>query len=146
MKYPEDIEEAAESWGANCGPCSLAAILEKSLADVRPFLNGFRGYMTPTHMREALMIAGVPHRIVWRRRPNRSGLVFVQWGGHEHKPVRAQYTFTHWIAVDWPDTVFDVNLDRLATWDYWKRTVPEMFKQEKRGDGTYFIRAGIILE
>lgn len=23
MIYPADIEEAAENWGANCGPCSL---------------------------------------------------------------------------------------------------------------------------
>lgn len=145
MIYPNDIDEAAEVWGANCGPCSLAAVLNKSLSEVRPLMTDFPGYTTPTYMRQVLALAEIPHQLVWRRRPNNSGLVFVQWGGHDHKPVRAQYTFTHWIAVDRLDTVFDVNLDKLATWDYWKRVIPQMMKEAGRGDGSYFIRAGIIL-
>ncbi len=38
MLYPSDIEEAHELWGANCGPCSLAAVLDLSVSDVRGLL------------------------------------------------------------------------------------------------------------
>jgi len=144
MKYPTDIDEAAELWGANCGPCALAAILERSLADTRALLDSFeqRQCMNIGDMQRALAAAGrafTPKRL--KAKPSH-GLVFVQWGGHESKPTRAQYLFTHWIAVS-QNTVFDVNLDHLVDWPTWEVTVPEMMIEDKRGNGTYFIRSVI---
>jgi len=56
MTYPPDIQKAHELWGANCGQCSLAAVLDLSVNDVRELLDGFesRGYTNPTHLKAAL--------------------------------------------------------------------------------------------
>lgn len=146
MKYPTDIEQAAESWNANCGPCSLAAILDRSLAETRLLLDGFeqRGYMNVTHVLKALEAAGV--KFWCRSRPNEDrpacGLVFIQWGGHEKKPVRAQYKFTHWIAVD-GDVVFEVNAPQLVSWDEWIAVMSKVSREEGFGDGTFSIRTSI---
>lgn len=143
MFYPPDIEAASDSWGANCGPSAIAAILNRSLAETRPLLNDFeqRGYMNITHVQNALRTAAVPFRSRLKVRPV-CGLVFIQWGGHEKKPAYAQYRFTHWIAV-LRDQVFDVNLPTVAHWNYWQKTLPSLMKDEGQGDGTFFIRSAI---
>lgn len=143
MKYPKDIDRAIEEWNANCGPTALAAILDRTLADTRPLVNGFdqRGYMNIGHVLAALTNAKVSFKARLKRRPG-YGLIFVQWGGHEDKPIRAQYRFTHWIAVD-GNRVFDVNLPTLVHWNYWERALPAMMKEEGDGDGSYFIRSAI---
>lgn len=152
MIYPTDIETAASEWGANCGPCSLAALLDVPVAKVKAVLNGFdkRKYMNPTHMKEALTRAGIEHRSLGRQMPTH-GLAFIQWGGHEKKPHFVQYQFTHWIAVEpppsnvidvWP-TVFEVNAPYLVEFREWERQMPDIAQRGGIGDGTYFVRTGI---
>lgn len=145
MKYPTDIEQAADEWNANCGPAALAAILDRSLAETRPLLNGFekRGYMNITHVTDALKVADVPFRSGLKTRPA-YGLMFVQWGGHEKKHVLAQYKFTHWIAVA-GEVVFEINAPYLVSWDEWAKQMPQIMKDEGHGDGTFLIRSAIAV-
>ena len=143
MIYPSDIETAAETWNANCGPAALAAILERSLADTRSLLEGFeeRRCMNISAVLKALRNANVVFKSRLKTRPS-YGLVFIQWGGHEKKPAFVQYKFTHWIAVD-GDTVFEINALRLLSWDEWQQQMPLTAKEEGWGDGTFFIRSAI---
>lgn len=143
MKYPEDIETAADQWNANCGPCSVAAILDRPVSDTRQLLNGFdkRGYMNITHVQEALKAANIVFKGRLKTRPT-YGLVFVQWGGHENKPAFAQYRFTHWIAVA-GDIIFEVNAPHLVSWNEWVAVMPKIAQEEGLGDGTFFIRSAI---
>lgn len=140
MKYPNDIETA--EW-ANCGPAALAAILDRSLAETKPLLDGFetRQYMNITHVTNALKVAGVPFKSRLKSRPT-YGLAFIQWGGHEHKHHRAQYQFTHWIAVA-GETVFDINAPELVSWNEWQKVMSVVSKDEGWGNGTFFIRSAI---
>lgn len=148
MKFPTDIDEAYEQWGANCGPCSIAAILERSVNDIRPFLGDFesRRYMNITHLKNALDSAGVKYRSIGPNLPN-YGLVFVQWGGHEAKPIRVQYRFTHTIGYKKTDfgsgVVFEVNADEIVTWELWQRVMPQLVQEEKKGDGSFIIRGAL---
>lgn len=143
MIYPPDIEVAADEWNANCGPCSLAAILNLTLTETRPLLNGFdkRGYMNITHVTDALKAASRSFRARLKTRPQ-YGLAFIQWGGHEKKPAFVQYRFTHWIAFD-GDTVFEVNAPELVPWGLWQTVMPEIMREEGHGDGSFFIRSAI---
>lgn len=143
MIYPTDIEEANELWNANCGPCSVAAILNLPVNDVRELFEGFesRGYANITHIKDALNRAGVKYYNAGATLP-KHGLAFVQWGGHEAKPARVQYRFTHWIAVD-GDAIFEVNAPHLTTLESWKEIMPEAVKDEGHGNGTFTVRAGI---
>ncbi len=143
MIYPSDIEEAHELWGANCGPCSLAAVLDLSVNDVRGLLDGFelRRYTNPTQLKAALDRAGVKYRPIGPNLPH-YGLVFVQWGGHESKPINVQYRFTHWIGIA-GDVVFEVNAPHLTTFESWKDIMPRAIKEEGHGNGTFTVRAGI---
>lgn len=143
--YPPDTEEAYELWNANCGPCALAAILERTLADTRPLLGNFeqRGYMNITDVNNALKSAGVPYQGRLKSRPT-YGLVFIQWGGHENKPAIVQYKFTHWIAVA-GDTVFEANAPELISWSEWSLVMPALAQDEGWGNGTFSIRSAIEL-
>lgn len=143
MKYPTDIDEAADEWNANCGPAALAAILDRSLAQVRPLLNEFdkKPWMNVTQIQGALKAAGVEFKGRLKTRPA-YGLVFIQWGGHEKKPVFVQYKFTHWIAVA-GDTVFEINAPHLVSWQEWQRQMPDIIKEAGWGDGTFSIRSAI---
>jgi hypothetical protein len=143
MVYPADIEQAYNLWGANCGPCSLAAILNLPVNDVRKLMDGFerRGYSNITHIKNALDRAGVKYRSIGPRMPTH-GLVFIQWGGHESKPAHVQYHHTHWIAYS-RGTVFEVNAPYLTTFASWEEIMPEAVKEEGHGNGAYTIRAGI---
>lgn len=143
MIYPPDIEESHELWGANCGPCSVASILDLPVSQVRELFIGFekRGYANITHIKRALLNARVNCRSIGAKLPQH-GLAFIQWGGHEKKPPVVQYQFTHWIAVD-GENVFEVNAPHLTTFESWKEIMPQAVKDEGRSDGTFTIRAGI---
>jgi hypothetical protein len=143
MKYPIDIEVAVQEWNANCGPCALAAILDRSLAETRPLLNEFdkRGYMNITQVTDALKSAEVPFKSRLKNRPT-YGLAFIQWGGHGAKPAIVQYKFTHWIACA-GETVFEVNAPHLVSWQEWQKVMPAFAKSAGWGDGSFFIRSAI---
>jgi len=143
MIYPPDIKPAADEWNANCGPAAIAAILDRTLAETRPLLDGFeqRGYMNITHVLKALTAGNVLFQARLKKRPA-YGLVFVQWGGHEKKHAFVQYKFTHWIAVA-GDVVFEINAPYLVSWDEWQAQMPGLIQEAGWGDGTFFIRSAI---
>jgi hypothetical protein len=144
VTYPPDLNDAYEAWGASCGPCSIASILGTTLYEIHDYLEGIdaRGYMNILHVKAALnAIPGIRHWGVGETLP-KLGLAFIQWSGHDHKPVRVQYQFTHWIAVE-ADRVFEVNAPELTTWPEWQRVMPRMMQEEGNGDGGFRIRSGI---
>jgi hypothetical protein len=146
MKFPTDIEAANEAWGANCGPCALAAILGRKVEDVRSLVMPMfekKGCMTPTDMKAALDKAGVAHSSGPKKEWPECGLVFIQWGGFESRPVIAQYRFTHWVAVR-QGKLFDLNLPELTTRPDWERFSVDLSKAFK-GNGTYWVRASILV-
>jgi hypothetical protein len=147
---PPDLEEAFQSWGANCGPASLAALLGVPCARVRPWLPEFtkRRYVNPTHVGAALVAAGCSYR------PSREwpsfGLAFIQWGGPWLKPgvpIGAAYARTHWIGCD-GEAVFDVNAGGWVTRETWED--PEngvaawLLREGAKGnDGTWSVRTAL---
>ncbi len=140
-----DVEAANEQWGANCGPCSLAAILARDLDAIRPHLASFPRlrYMNPTHMYAALHSLAVPVSACGARLPRR-GLAFIQWGGFESLPIRVQYQHTHWIAVH-GRMIYEINSDRGWVLDYeWRAVMPKLIQEEVPGmNGKFSVRTGI---
>ena len=142
---PSDVDAAYESWGANCGPCSLAAILGVPVADVRQYVNGFdkKRYMNLTEMMAALTAAGKTFDMVPRRFP-RHGLAFIQWKGPWDSHVLRAYQHTHWLGID-SEMVYDLNAD--ASWvklDLWKKAMPVLIRDEVNGaTGEWYVRKGI---
>ncbi len=41
LYHPPDVEAAHAVYGANCGPCALAAVLQRPVMAMRPLLDGF---------------------------------------------------------------------------------------------------------
>ena len=121
-----DTIEADLAWGANCGPMALAAVLGLPTVEaVRPLVQPFRGFMSPTDMTTALRKSGASFTCTPMPRltdPERAkllcmpadhlfdaadpwpvlGLVRIQWLGGWCAPgvnPRAAYRHTHWIGV-----------------------------------------------
>lgn len=162
----DDAAEANREWGCNCGPAALAAVLGKTLNDVRTAveLAGFAGkrYMSPTMMRRALAALGVepkendvsgPAYFQTAHWPDH-GLVRVQWEGlwtREGANPKWAYRHTHWIAVFrqkpldvagallavLDPVVFDIN-GGLMLFEEWKETiVPAITRTIPRADGDW---------
>lgn len=145
-------QAAAESWGCNCGPSALAAILGKTLDDVRHACEaaGFaeRRYMSPTMMAKAVPLAG--GRIVSRNEGHhnfaRHGLNRIQWTGPWTAPganPKWAYRQTHWVA-SWDcveaTIIFDINGGLLVRDEWEARIVPEILKEcVPRNDGGWFV-------
>lgn len=146
LTYPVDTESAYEQWGANCGPCALAAALGRSVNSIRHMLPNFptKGFVNSPDMKAALLTYGVGFRATWGGAWPARGLVLIQWGGHERKPPRAQFLHTHWIAVE-GDLVFDVNADQLYPRATWDKVIRVLSQQERWGDGTWFVKYVIEL-
>lgn len=150
----DEATRAYDEWHANCGPGALAAVLDKTLADVRPHLTDFdrKHYTNPLMMLGALRSLGVHWTKLHDGWP-KQGLVRVQWGGpwmREGVPVKARYRHTHWIAskhVDEGDQrgirVFDIN-GACVGWmwlaEWMDQLVPWLLKEcEPNGDGTWTV-------
>lgn len=98
-----DSLEAHDTWGASCGPHSIAAILGLSLVQVRERLVNFRGWMSPMMVADTLrrLDAAYTLRKGLKTRVMCNGLNRVQWEGswlNPGVPVAAAYAHTHWIA------------------------------------------------
>lgn len=109
-----DAQAAGDSWGYNCGPAALCAVLGKTPDEIRPHLLDFesKGYTNPTLMAHILRDLGVKFRRKYEcqapfdgrpmmRAWPRFGLVRIQWGGpwtNQGVPMAARYRHTHWIA------------------------------------------------
>lgn len=143
----DEAVRAGDEWGANCGPGALAAVLNKTLADVRPHLAGFdmKRYTNPTMMFGALRELGVGWTDTEQWPTN--GLVRVQWGGPWMRvgvPIRARYRHTHWIAtrlVDDEMFAFDINgacVGWMTLQEWSSQLAPWLIREAvKRGDGTW---------
>lgn len=152
----DDCRQAYDEWRCNCGPAALAAILGKTLDEVRPACEqvGFasKRYMSPTMMQDAIPLAG--GRIAERLRLPldkriacdtdylpKHGLARIQWGGPwtaKGANPRWAYGATHWIAA-FDGVVFDVN-GGFMPFEYWEQTiVPAIVASIKRADGEWWI-------
>lgn len=101
----EDADRAYETWGCNCGPSAIAAIMGLTLDEVRPLMGDFEAkrYTNPTLMWATLGRIGRP----WRKLRSpldwpAYGLVRIQWHGPwmgEGVPMAARYRHTHWVGA-----------------------------------------------
>lgn len=162
----EELAQAHSEWGCNCGPASIAAAFGISLDLLRDIVMaaGFKGYMTPTMVRDTFSRLGAKTR---ESAPNRfaqsNGLAFpivgvarIQWDGPWTKPganARWAYRHTHYVAswlqegvtiLDKIDAalspvIFDVN-GGLMDFERWTdEVVPLITKSIPRADGDWFV-------
>lgn len=140
----EDAERAYDTWGANCGPGAIAAVMGLSLDELRPHLGDFehKRYTNPTLMWEVLNRIGATWRTV---KPPRSwpvyGLARVQWEGPwtaPGVPARVAYRHTHWVGAQWSERrhehgIFDINCMASGGWvsvgDWAGTIVPWLLEQ-----------------
>lgn len=162
LYHPSDVEEAVRLCGATCGPAALAAILQRQVTGVAPYLGDFpsRRHMTPTHMRQALLAADATV-LVWHPAkapsddPRTYGLSFVQWEGpwlRPGVPVRAAYRHTHWVGVahcaEYGRMIYDINArTEESAWGAWvpyawwtAEVVPRIVETIPRATGGFYPR------
>lgn len=159
----DDAERAYATWGCNCGPGALAAIMGMSLDEVRCHMGDFerKGYTNPTLMFESLNRAGANWQtlscrpLIWPK----WGLVRIQWHGpwtRPGAPVRAAYRHTHWVGscvrADGNIGVFDINaMSNGSGWcsikDWSEILVPWLLGQcEPAADGRWSLTHSIEVE
>lgn len=132
-----DTIAAGDSWGANCGPMSLAAVLGLArVEDVRELVHPFMGWMSPTDIRRALDRAGARHR----ETPHPAiGLMRVQWLGpwcDAGVDPRAAYRYTHWIGIRGDHgarEVYDATPNRWIPIEAWARWCPTLWPRRATG-------------
>ena len=127
LRFSEaDAQRAHDEWGMNCGPGALAAVLGKTLDEVRAHLPGFdeKRYTNPTMMWAALNSLRARYKVFVRTGGWPSyGLARVQWEGPwtaPGVPARVAYRHTHWIGVNArnPENIgiFDINAMNSGGW------------------------------
>lgn len=162
---PLDVDEAADAWGVNCGPAAVAALLGKSLADVRHAFPWFpaRPWCSPTQLGQALSTLGIGHR--WttlgmnrgptdeqKARFSAQGLVVVQIDGPwcDLANKAAAYRYTHTVSCQRVGAmlmVYDINAgpdDSPGGWlpfPVWDELVMrDLVAHQKRATG-WFVRS-----
>lgn len=148
----EQLIEANEAWGCNCGPSALAAIVQCTLEEAREAITGFdaRHYTNPTMMKDALWSLGVGFKDIRPVWPD-FGLVRIQWEGPWTRPgvpMAARYRFTHWVGTalgaDGSRGIFDCNAMANGTgWcsfqDWQAVIVPHILADVARSYGTWHV-------
>lgn len=99
----DESAAAADEWGANCGPHSIAATLGLTLEQVRPHIPNFRGWMNPTQVGQTLKSLGRGYSLAkgMKTKVLCDGINRIQWEGPWLKPgvpPAAAYQHTHWVA------------------------------------------------
>lgn len=149
---PPDVDESHAVWGANCGPCALAAILGRSVMSVRPLFADFarHRYVNPTHMKAALDAAGVR----WCSTPSAylngntlatNGLSFIQLDGpwcQPGVPVTVAYRATHWVGSV-AGGVYDANAREWLSRAEWEEDVMSLVVEEHPKATGWWVRSGI---
>lgn len=153
LYHPPDVEEASQTWKANCGPGALAAVLQRPVMSLRARLPGFerRGFCNPSHLLRVLdsldvriithNAAQIAHAIETSVQPEQEpslyGLLFLQWTGpwcNPGVPVAAQYRYTHWVGTastqDHGQMYYDINAwredDQRGAWvptSWWEHEI-----------------------
>jgi hypothetical protein len=130
----DDAQAAGDTWGFNCGPGAIAAVVRMTPDELRPYMGDFeqKGYTNPTLMFEILKRLGVGYRMIDKGIWPAYGLVRIQWHGpwmNPGVPIKARYRKTHWIGCrDTPGgrQMFDVNCMCVGGWvpeEEWKEQV-----------------------
>lgn len=150
---PPDVDAAHDAFGANCGPCALAALLRRPVMAVRDAFPWYpsKPWCSPIQLVGAL--AALRTRGVSRRHDPgdhtfRDGLAYVQWTGPWTAPgasPRWAYRHTHWIAVACSgELVYDANLGSWLHSDEWAEDIaPQLIRDVKRADGGWWIRTTV---
>lgn len=154
----DDAEAAAVAWGCNCGPAALAAMLNKTLNEVRPHIPDFdkKRFTNPTMMHVALRSLGADVQTgvapPWGSEafPSngagwpKDGLARIQWEGswmNPGVPIPARYARTHWVGVRaiWSGagmtqvSIFDINCLCVGGWvplgEWSGQVVPWLWKE-----------------
>lgn len=155
----EDAERAHNTWGCNCGPGALAAIMGMTLDEVRPHIPEFdaKHYTNPSMMNAALRSIGRPWRKIGAVWPH-YGLARIQWEGPwtgPGVPMAARYRYTHWvgskITQDFRTGVFDINCiangSGWTAFEHWERViVPHLTEGHKRATGKWHLTHAIEVE
>ncbi len=157
-----DLEAAADAWGANCGPMSLAAVLGLPTVEAaRPLVQPFRGFMSPTNMMDALDVAHDRNLAVASSQPHfrpdtpipwpTYGLMRIQWVGSWLDPGvdrRAAYRYTHWVGArrglpegderlgayeDDAVFIYDCNANAWLPLDVWAAWCPTLWPKRATG-------------
>lgn len=99
LYVPTDVDEAYDAWGANCGPCAIAAVLGRQVNDTRDLFEPWPGYTNPTLIKRAIERAD-RRWIISFENTVQNGLGFVQFEGPWEKGgARAAYRHTHWVGL-----------------------------------------------
>jgi len=156
----DDAQKAGESWGFNCGPGALCAVLGMTPDEIRPHLLDFerKHYTNPTLMTDILKGLGVKFRQTYRGDyPTNSsyhwpefGLVRIQWGGpwtQPGVPMRVRYRHTHWVGCQSKagryGMMFDINAMCAGGWipfnEWALQLTPWLIKQcEPKASGEWW--------
>jgi hypothetical protein len=131
----KDANKAFEEWGCNCGPGSLAAIIGKTLDEVRYHIPKFeeRKYTNPKMMYKALNNLKIKYDNSSNIFFPRYGLARIQWDGPwmaSHIPEYRKWRHTHWIGscIRTLDNIgiFDINAINSGGWislDSWESVI-----------------------
>jgi hypothetical protein len=150
---PPDVDAAHDAWTANCGPCSLAALLRRPVAELREAFCWYpaRPWCSPTQMlgaMAALKVSGSSQQGATGSQLLTDGLAYIQWTGPWTAPTasaRWAYRHTHWIAVGLNgDAVYDANMGAWIQAEKWRDVVaPELLRDVRRAYGGWFLRTVI---
>jgi hypothetical protein len=156
LRFTEnEVCSANETWGANCGPIALAAMTNKSLSEIRPYLGAFetKRCMSPTDMLNALSRLGM--RWIPGNGWPTYGLAWVQWEGPwsgPKVPARVGYRYSHWVGSSThqgKSIIFDINCLEVGGWvfaDCWSDVVvPYILQDYPRANGKWHISRSIEL-
>lgn len=153
LYHPPDVDACHASWGATCGPCSLAAALGVPVADVFEAVSdglpqenipgllapvparAFRGHMGIKQMRDAIAKLGARVTIVrssgtihygdfWDDIAGHTVLTCVQWDGPWPPRVAAKYR--HWVVFRY-GYVGEVGPVHVYDWNAKHRAVVRTF-------------------
>lgn len=132
---PSDTAEANASYGANCGPCSFAALTRREVQDVREFFPSFpeKAFTNLSMMTRALKQAG----FVWERVDDwpTNGVALICGD--------VRYYSRHWVAVS-GIFVYEVSLDTWLPRQVWERDfLPELARQSGWKIQDWRLEAGI---
>ena len=153
---PADTDDTSATWGANCGPCALAAALGVPVARVQGLFPDFahKPWVNPSTMWTALAMAGCSASKRGEQWPS-YGLAFVQWHGpwlNAGVPVTVAYQYTHWIAVaqtvEYDRVIYDINAtaahDFMGAWvpfPWWEQeVVSQILATVPRASGAWTLR------
>lgn len=146
---PNDIEEAARRFKANCGPAAFAALTRKPICSIMPFFPQFpeKTWTTKSVMLTAIQDANLTAKDCGETLPN-IGVALLQilgpWSKIRLHPGAA-LSRTHWVAVQ-GENFYDINWDGWLPQAVWERLVWPSLRRHYCGAYGWKVRAGLEVE